>query len=1052
MNSTPPPKQDSFTTINQTLLGLLTKILEEDDFGRRVLFFRPGSCTESKLREKRVAVLDTTDIPAASVDLSQFNFTDLVNGMLSKAFQGAKNFFSFLSVTSYSSMAFHKVSILIYNISNLKYVDYHRFPMRYCYCLNNRTNDLADYTVLLLDIVGNSTSSLKELFKSTSIVSVSQSNESDCIYFCVMTGRTGRNLSDLWDLTKKPPIINVTFPQNYSSVLDVESILPNLITSSEDREFIMDIPKELWTLKTTTRMDLDPNKDPEHKLSPTKRPAFSESHSISFTSEISSGPVKTLDSTLLPLTQGLPSKGQSIRFTKLSSWLFGATSKEEDSKPTKSPHLAGSIVPQRQHHSSEKGSLFPQNALKEHSISFSSHKAQEGPYLKLPEWTTLTALEMLERPYSVVPFWTVTGSKVEEASSLTSIPTPRGLTDVVLTQTDFLSKTSALTKNKSSAGLSPTVAFALATSTVPSKYGISSTNTPSMENSVAMGEQDLAKKRLTFSQSTVWKRRDITSMVQTTSAPPGTPLPQVHAVASDGNKMSTYVYTQSRCLQAKLAATSPSITLLFQKVNPCVMELCSFYHQCLCLSQEKYSRHQTQRHCIHYYSWYLKNASFICEKVKRNSHTRKTANAQESGLSPVMPDISDLPLRNINNLTFNGVFKNVESVASFLDCLGSHFTWLQNIFTNFPALLNFVSKLKCVTGLCPKDLEDYGCACRYEMEGLPIDEADSCCFQHRKCYEEALELDCTWDPAKITADVSCLSKNLTCESGEACEKVLCACDKAAIECLVTSQINSSMKGIDTTFCPALVTDFPETVMNNEMAVEAKETGFKMAEITVHSAVSPVTTVTEIQESLERVCDSFNFYQREDGNVKAELPLLGEMLFCLTGRCPEEFEAYGCYCGQEGKGNPADILDSCCFSHQCCLDHLKKLGCQSDRNLRSEVFCVDNKPTCVGWSICDRLLCACDKAAAECMASAPYNETIRALDRNQCQDNMVLCRDGDIDKPDRAIPAKSDSSSSEESSEEISPMRDIVRAGRLTKPNSGSPGPRARPPMSTFVGE
>lgn len=58
------------------------------------------------------------------------------------------------------------------------------------------------------------------------------------------------------------------------------------------------------------------------------------------------------------------------------------------------------------------------------------------------------------------------------------------------------------------------------------------------------------------------------------------------------------------------------------------------------------------------------------------------------------------------------------------DCLGSRFTWLQAVFTNFPALLQFVSGMKCVAGLCPRDFEDYGCACRFEMEGPPLDESD----------------------------------------------------------------------------------------------------------------------------------------------------------------------------------------------------------------------------------------------------------------------------------------------------------------------------------------
>lgn len=44
---------------------------------------------------------------------------------------------------------------------------------------------------------------------------------------------------------------------------------------------------------------------------------------------------------------------------------------------------------------------------------------------------------------------------------------------------------------------------------------------------------------------------------------------------------------------------------------------------------------------------------------------------------------------------------------------------------------------------------------------------------------------------------------------------------------------------------------------------------------------------------------------EDTRVTLQL---GQMLFCLTARCPEEFDSYGCYCGQEGRGEPRDALD------------------------------------------------------------------------------------------------------------------------------------------------
>ncbi|KAL1767785.1 HERV-H LTR-associating protein 1 [Sigmodon hispidus] len=129
----------------------------------------------------------------------------------------SKQFFSVLSITSYSSFAFHKISVAIYNISNPKTVDPAKFPTRYCYCVSNRSNDLSDFTALLVDIVGNSTSYLTEIFKSTSILSVSQTNESDCIFICVMAGKSGRTLSDFWEMVEKFPVINYTFTSAVSN-------------------------------------------------------------------------------------------------------------------------------------------------------------------------------------------------------------------------------------------------------------------------------------------------------------------------------------------------------------------------------------------------------------------------------------------------------------------------------------------------------------------------------------------------------------------------------------------------------------------------------------------------------------------------------------------------------------------------------------------------------------------------------------------------------------------------------------------------------------------
>uniref|UniRef100_A0A3B4WDT8 Phospholipase A2 n=1 Tax=Seriola lalandi dorsalis TaxID=1841481 RepID=A0A3B4WDT8_SERLL len=83
----------------------------------------------------------------------------------------------------------------------------------------------------------------------------------------------------------------------------------------------------------------------------------------------------------------------------------------------------------------------------------------------------------------------------------------------------------------------------------------------------------------------------------------------------------------------------------------------------------------------------------------------------------------------------------------------------------------------------------------------------------------------------------------------------------------------------------------------------------------------------------------------DGRARREMPALGEMLHCLTGRCPHEYEMYGCYCGQEGGGQPLDQLDRCCFFHHCCLKQISSMGCRSERKLNAQISCESGKPRC-----------------------------------------------------------------------------------------------------------
>ncbi|XP_051554348.1 glutamic acid-rich protein-like [Myxocyprinus asiaticus] len=112
-----------------------------------------------------------------------------------------------------------------------------------------------------------------------------------------------------------------------------------------------------------------------------------------------------------------------------------------------------------------------------------------------------------------------------------------------------------------------------------------------------------------------------------------------------------------------------------------------------------------------------------------------------------------------------------------------------------------------------------------------------------------------------------------------------------------------------------------------------------------------------------------------GQVLRDMSGLGEMLNCLTGRCPHEYQHYGCYCGQQGTGNPVDQLDRCCFLQQCCLEQLSVLGCRKNRKLNAQISCHNGKPQCLGASVCDRLQCVCDRSTADCIAASRFNHSI-----------------------------------------------------------------------------
>ncbi|XP_070700912.1 HERV-H LTR-associating protein 1 [Pempheris klunzingeri] len=175
-----------------------------------ILFCPQGRDRRQEEERHKRDILDSTEIPAEHIDPAAIDLTPLVNTLINTSQSGSRQLFSLLSVTSYSSLALHKLTLLVYNISSIKSIESNKFRRRFCYCVTNETNDLTDFTAILLDVMGNSTSYLHELFKSSSILSVSQRNNSDCIFICVMAGKTGREVPELWEVDSITPLFNQT--------------------------------------------------------------------------------------------------------------------------------------------------------------------------------------------------------------------------------------------------------------------------------------------------------------------------------------------------------------------------------------------------------------------------------------------------------------------------------------------------------------------------------------------------------------------------------------------------------------------------------------------------------------------------------------------------------------------------------------------------------------------------------------------------------------------------------------------------------------------------
>ncbi|XP_055359739.1 HERV-H LTR-associating protein 1 isoform X2 [Betta splendens] len=507
-------------------------------------------------RHKR-RILDSTEMPVEHIDPSAIDLTPLVNALINSSQSGSRQLFSLLSVTSYSSLALHKLTLLVYNISSIKNVESNMFRRRFCYCVTNDTNDLtggiiitfglsckvsSSFDVLLLRLHSHSAGCDGKLHQSPAralqvvLHRIREPEEQLRLHLHLCDGREDGEVLELWDFNAAPPLFNQTIIEG-----------PHRANISSFR-----LPVE-W-----------------HQL-PTNLSHISPSGTSSLlTSRVQS----TADESLTVEHENAP--------TALVTPARALATPPRTTPPLATPQRA---TPPR----TTPPLATPQRAT----------PPQTTPPLATPQRATppQTTPPLATPPRTTPPL--ATPQRATPSQTTPPLATPPRTTPPLATPPPAAETTPRWTSPRVTAALQPSPAAAPPPSTLPvSAVGPLPTAPPTPAAlSPVVGPTQTA----TDSQPTTHAesgRTTIPSRPEETEKP-GCPWRRPERVGG----------------------VSPvSTTVAAHKLQPCVLELCRFFSQCLCRPSAHKAR--MKRYCDDSHLWYERHTSELCRRVRRISFSR----------------------------------------------------------------------------------------------------------------------------------------------------------------------------------------------------------------------------------------------------------------------------------------------------------------------------------------------------------------------------------------------------------------------------------------------
>ncbi|XP_062413814.1 HERV-H LTR-associating protein 1 [Pungitius pungitius] len=503
-------------------------------------------------------VLDSTETPAEHIDPAAIDLTSLVNTLVNTSQSGSRQLFSLLSVTSYSSLALHKLTLLVYNISSIRSLESNKFRRRFCYCVTNETNDLTDFTAILLDVMGNSTSYFQELFKSASILSVSQRNHSDCIYICVMAGKTGREVPGLWEVGSITPLFNQTIVEGPHRVGNVSSFRLPVRWIELPSNGTQTSPSGMSSSRVHFTAHVSPAAPSEKEKTSDQQPA-----------------------TFTPRGQTTASTPQRATGEGAISQTITATPPTSTLRVTTASEAAALTQDGQSFTIHSRSSTNDSGSSTDHRWRSSYHNAHSTNHIlatstieRAPSITVLATSTIERAPSITVP----TTSTIERAPSTT------GTTQLATASTEpkspVFSPTQLITsthqKSTTTHRSSSTVRHTRPSPDLPSADAMVDGRTKGSPSRITTP----SKSGATQKPGCPWRRPELTDT----------------------------------------SSTSSTSTVSAHKLQPCVLELCKFFSQCLC----RPSGHRTRmkRYCEDSHLWYEEHTLEVCRRVRRVSFSR----------------------------------------------------------------------------------------------------------------------------------------------------------------------------------------------------------------------------------------------------------------------------------------------------------------------------------------------------------------------------------------------------------------------------------------------